>query len=141
MSSCGPAVATVKIKSRTYAFKGGTCQKDSGANMVLSLNLGTLVAGAASNDGKPYMSLSFVTDGSLKIDTVTVYHGGKKLLSVDTVAVKDTDPSKGTFMSTKSVLSSSTHFTRDVELQRSGHGDSVIVAGQARRERTVVSAC
>jgi hypothetical protein len=111
VTGCGPAVATVKIAGKTYEFKDGTCQKDSAANNLLTLNLGTLVAGVTSNDGKPYFSLTFVTEGSLKIDTVTVDYGGKKVLSVDEISVKDSNPSKGTFASTKSVLSSSTHFT------------------------------
>jgi hypothetical protein len=111
VTGCGPAVATVKIGNKTYKFKDGTCQKDSAAKNLLTLNLGTLVVGVTNNDKKPYFSLSFVTDGSLKIDTVTVYSGGKKVLSVDEISVKDSHPSKGTFTSKKSLLGSSTHFT------------------------------
>lgn len=111
VTACGPALATVKIGSKTYKFKDGTCQKDSAAKNVLTLNLGTLVVGVTNNDKKPYFSLSFVTDGSLKIDTVTVYYGGKKVLAVDEISAKDSNPSKGTFTSKKSLLGSSTHFT------------------------------
>jgi len=111
VTGCGPAVATVKIGSKTYTFKDGTCSKDPAANSVLTLDLGTLVAGVTSNDAEPYFSLRFVNDGSLKIDNVTLDYGGKQILSVDSISVKDSSPAKGTFASTKSVLSSSTHFT------------------------------
>jgi hypothetical protein len=111
VTSCGPAVATVKIGSRTYAFKDGTCQKDSAAHLVLTIDLGTLVVGATGNDGQTYFSLQLITAGSFKIDTVSVYYGGKQLLSADPISVQGSNPSAGAFTSTKSLLGGSVHFT------------------------------
>lgn len=111
VTSCGPAVATVKIGSRTYSFNGGTCEKDPAAHVLLMLDLGTLVAGMTGNDGQTYFSLQLITEGSLKIDTVTVYYGGKQLLSVDPISVQGSNPSAAAFTSTKSLLSGPVHFT------------------------------
>jgi hypothetical protein len=111
VTSCGPAAATIEIGKRTYTFKDGTCQHDSAAGNVLSLSLGTLVARDADNAGKPYFLLHFITAGSTKIDTVTLYEGGKHVLSVDPIAVKASHPSAGTFTSTKSLLGSPVRFT------------------------------
>ena len=112
VTTCGPASATVKIGSRTYSFKGGTCQKDTAAHLLLTLDIGTLIAGANSNDGgQTYFSLQLITEGSLKIDTVTVYSGGKKLLSVNSIAVAGSNLAAGSFTSAKGLLGGSVHFT------------------------------
>ncbi|MGD0198487.1 MAG: hypothetical protein ABSC56_11370 [Solirubrobacteraceae bacterium] len=108
---CGPATATLTIGGKTYKFSGGTCQKDPGANMPLSLTLGWIVAKVSANNGLPQFQLSLVTDGALKIDTVTADYGGKVLASVDSVSVKGSIPASGTFASAKGALSGSTALT------------------------------
>jgi hypothetical protein len=53
MSFCGPAKATVKVKGKTYSFKGGSCIK---TGKYVNVNIGTVVFGAAKQK-QPYFSV------------------------------------------------------------------------------------
>jgi hypothetical protein len=110
---CGPAAATLTIGRRTYSFKGGTCQKDTAANQTLSLTLGSIAAGVSGNDKLALFMLQIVTDGSLKIETVSADWAGKQVASADPVSMKwkGSIPSSGTFTSTKSALSGPVAFS------------------------------
>ena len=87
ISYCGPATVTIDLGGTTYRFRGGLCDV-SRTVRGLALDVGTLVAGAAGNAGRPFVSLviahspsesdAFVADSSgqqLFADTILVPGG------------------------------------------------------------------
>ena len=97
---CGPATATVKVGSKTYAFKGGYCRIDPKNKIAVQLDLGDIIlVKSPVNGGKPLFQLSGINVGNLSIDTVTADWNGKQLETVGTVNLKGSIPSSGTFTS------------------------------------------
>jgi hypothetical protein len=97
---CGPATATVKVASKTYAFKDGYCRIDPKNKIAVQLALGVISqVKSPVNGGKPQFQLNALNADGLSIDTVTADWNGKQLETVGTVNLKGSIPSSGTFTS------------------------------------------
>jgi hypothetical protein len=81
---CGPATVTIDLDGRIYRFHGGLCDV-SRTVRGLSLDVGTLVAGAAGNAGRPFVSLVIAHSPS-ESDAFEADSGGQQLFT-DTVLV------------------------------------------------------
>ena len=84
ISYCGPATVTIDLGGRTYRFHGGRCDV-SRTVRGLALDVGTLVAGAAGNAGRPFVSLVIAHSPS-ESDAFAADSGGQQLFA-DTVLV------------------------------------------------------
>lgn len=98
---CGPATATLKIGSKTYAFKDGYCATDLKAHFPLKITLGVIDSVKSPvNGGDPLFELNDIQTASLSLVNVNADSGGKVLDSVGTVKLKGSIPQDGTFAST-----------------------------------------
>jgi hypothetical protein len=107
VSYCGPATATLRIGSKTYAFKNGSCTSIHVSGITVDITLGTIAegktgTGVKGNAGKPYFSLD-LSPGKNSDLLHAVDSGGKTLTSAGIVlasgTIKSTGASKGTFKS------------------------------------------
>jgi hypothetical protein len=100
--SCGPATVLLKISGKTYSFKNGLCEQSKSAGSALQLTLGTVIAGAHGNDGKPDFSMLIAKTHTIA-SVFEAYSGGKQLLGDSLINPRGTIPSKGTFTGTNLV--------------------------------------
>lgn len=98
--NCGPATATLKLKGKTYTFKGGSCTQSKSANGALELTLGTLVLNAKGNAGKPYFSMLLTKSGGKVWGSVFEADLKGKQIIGDTLVDAKGFPAKGTFAET-----------------------------------------
>jgi hypothetical protein len=84
ISYCGPATVTIDLDGRIYRFHGGLCDVSKTVR-GLALNVGTLVAGAPGNAGRPFVSLVIAHSPS-ESDAFEADSGGQQLFT-DTVLV------------------------------------------------------
>ncbi len=82
---CGPATATVRVGSKTFTFRSGSCDKTSD---YLTVNLGTIVIGSPSMPTPDYFGLTVgrlplgggkpaAKDGTYAGAVISAVHAGK----------------------------------------------------------------
>ena len=92
---CGPATVTVQIAGHSYRFQHGRC--DLSRTMDgLELNVGTLVAGAAGNAGRAFVSLVLAHSPS-ESEAFEADAGGHQLFGDSVIAQGGSLYGKGTF--------------------------------------------
>jgi hypothetical protein len=94
---CGPATVVIVIAGSSYRFHNGTCVR-SAMMGGLELNVGTLVAGAARNAGRPFVGLVIAQPPS-ESEAFEADTGGRQLFGDTVVAPHGTLLAKGTFTS------------------------------------------
>ncbi len=94
---CGPATVTIRLGERTYAFRGGRCGRSRSAG-ALELNVGTLVAGAGGNAGKPFVSLMIAASPSSS-EAFEADTGGRRLFGDTVIVLAGSALAKGAFAS------------------------------------------
>jgi hypothetical protein len=104
--SCGPAVVIVHLHGKSYTFTSGLCVQSKASGAKLQLSVGTLVAGAKGNAGKPYVSFLIGSHGIAS--AFEADYGGKQLFGDTLIKASGNIPSKGTFVSTAGL---GPHFT------------------------------
>ena len=82
---CGPAKATVRLGTKTVAYKNGECSTSIG---LFSVNIGTVVLGNLKS--KPeYLGVTAKAKAGVQAQqTVAVVHGGKSRGLIGTVTLK-----------------------------------------------------
>ncbi|HXH98054.1 MAG TPA: hypothetical protein VNH40_12680 [Gaiellaceae bacterium] len=99
---CGSARATVHIASKSFTFKGGTCEKTSSSTTV---NIGEVVLGVVTKPKPEYFGLTVGPaagkDGTYHTAVVAVVHAGKGYpLRADATVTLKHGRSRGTFKAT-----------------------------------------
>jgi hypothetical protein len=77
---CGPATGTLTDARRTYAFKGGYCERQPQNNFQVFIGD---VSTARGNDGQPYFFLT--ADTRTHRGSIGVSFGGKVIVPASTV--------------------------------------------------------
>jgi hypothetical protein len=103
---CGPATATLKVKGKTYRFKGGYCQTLPALGNETDITLGTFLkgrggSGTIDNGKNPYFRLD-LGPGQSSLLALT-YFGGTLLPATGPVGWHGSATSKGTFKSLSAV--------------------------------------
>ena len=94
---CGPAAVTIALAGRTYVFRGGLCDRSRSVG-ALALNVGTLVAGAGGNAGKPFVGLVIARSPSSS-EAFEADAGGRTLFGDTEIVPGGSLLAKGTFNS------------------------------------------
>jgi hypothetical protein len=90
--NCGPAVATLTMRGKTFTFRHGICERSLSGGVAIAL--GTLVQGTSTNAGRPYISIGSDKTGARIAEA---FFGGKALIDFSSIKVSGRAPLKARF--------------------------------------------